>query len=190
MNKYLAAITCMLILWACKNKKKNENEKFFSTVSYIQSQVKHVDTSLFKIVRIETVNGISDTSYIKRENFRDVAKDFLTIPDIASDKWSDNYDESNTYDEMLKNAVLTYTSKEKDNEIQREVVMIDPDDAGNSTVRTIIIDKIENGKDSTIEKNMIWHVDRRFQVITKIHKPDKAELIKTLQVSWNDFSNN
>lgn len=190
MNKWIICIIIATSIVACKGKKKEGKKgQIFPVLSYLLAQVKNVDTSLYRIIKIETADSVSDTSFIRREEFRSYAKDFLDIPDISSAKHRDDYDESNNYDDLLNKALLTYTSRNSDNEIFRETVILDRDASGNSLVNTIIIDKQLKNKDSTVIKNMLWEANKRFQVITKTEVPNQPEKVKILQVAWNDLSN-
>lgn len=190
MNKillcfFLIAVTTI----ACKSKSKKEtrntNQDFFAVLSYMQSQVKHIDTSLYRITKIETTDHISDTTVISRDLFRKYAQDFLNIPDIASDEKKDNYSVSNSYDADLQSTLLTYMATDPEEEVRRETVMLEPDPAGGvNNVSTIIINRFQPSKDSTVEKEMTWYVNSHFQVVTKIHKADQPEKIKILQVKW------
>lgn len=190
MNKWIICIIIATSIVACKGKKEEEKKgQIFPVLSYLLAQVKNVDTSFYRIIKIETADSVSDTSFIRREEFRSYAKDFLDIPDISSAKHRDDYDESNNYDDLLNKALLTYTSRNSDNEIFRETVILDRDASGNSLVNTIIIDKQLKNKDSTVIKNMLWEANKRFQVITKTEVPNQPEKVRILQVVWNDLSN-
>jgi hypothetical protein len=114
MNKLLTCLICLLCLTACKNKKKRDNSEaqFFPVLSFLKGQAKDIDTSLYRIVKVETVDTTSTTTYIKREEFKNYAKDFLELPDISSDKWKDGYEETKMFDEVLNNVILTYTTTE------------------------------------------------------------------------------
>jgi len=190
MNKFLLGLFLVVTIIACKGKvKKKENkhatEDFFAVLPYMQAQVKNIDTSLYRITKIETVDGVSDTTVIPRESFRDYAKDFITIPDISNEENKDNYSVSNSYDADLQSTLLTYMATDPNEEIQRETVMLDPDPAGGvSNVSTVIIKRYQPSKDSTVEKDMTWYVNSHFQVVTKIHKANQPEKIKILQVKW------
>jgi len=191
MNKLWIGFIGIGCLLSCKNKNKddNSNTQFFPVVSFLKGQAKDIDTSLYRIVKIETVDSTSTTAYIKREDFKRYAKDFLELPDISSNKWKDDYEETKMFDDALNNVILTYTTTEKDNKVQREDVMLEPTNAsGNSEVKTIIITTVESNSDSTVEKNMVWYVNKRFTIVTKVEKPNQAESIKKLEVIWNDFS--
>jgi hypothetical protein len=190
MNKLLAGLICIACLAGCKAKKKetDEESKFFPVLSFIKGQAKDIDTSLYRIVKVETIDSASTTTYIKREEFNKYAKDFLDLPDISSDKWKDDYEETKMFDDVLNNVILTYTTTKPDNEVRREDVMLDPTNAsGNSEVKNIIINTLQSKGDSTIEKNMVWYVNKRFTVVTKIQKANQPEKIKKLELIWNDF---
>lgn len=191
MKKFFICLLCILLFYSCKSKKKNAgaDATYFPVLSFLKGQASGIDTSLYRIVKVETTDSFSDTAFIARENFHEVAKDFFSIPDISSGKWKDDYKEDKMYDDVLKNVILTYTTTETDNEIKREDVVLEPNDNGNSEVKTIIINKWQSNKDSTIEKNMVWYVNKRFTIVTKIQKANSPEKIKTVQVVWNDFPN-
>lgn len=188
MNKLLSLLFLMILSAGCKDKEKNENAtSFFPVSSFLKGQVKNVDTSLYRIIKIETVDGKTDTSYIRREEFGEVAKEFTTLPDIGSEKLSDDYVESQLYDESLEAFILTYTTKEEDNEIQRADVMLGrANEEGTNDVKNVIIRTIENKSKTSIEKSMVWYVDQKFIIITKTFTKDQPEKIKKLEVIWND----
>src|SRR5829696_4648555 len=144
MNKILIGLICTISLAACKTKKKKDTEatQFFPVLSFLKGQAKTIDTT-------------STTTYIKREEFSKYAQDFLELPDISSDKWKDDYEETRMFDGELNNVILTYTTTDEDNKIRREDVMLEPNNAGtNSEVKNVIINTLQPGKDSTVEK--IW----------------------------------
>jgi hypothetical protein len=188
MNKIIIYTLIILVVVCCKNKKKKdpaEEVKFFSVLSYLQAQVKKVDTSLYRITKIEIEDGRSDTTIVPREKFRDLARDFVTIPDISSEEKKENYESSNVFDETLNHVLMTYTTKDPDEEVRRQTIMVEPNISGEeSKVKTIIIDWMKSTDDSLVQKNMTWHVDNHFQVIKKIEKSDQPEKIKILRVKW------
>lgn len=190
MNKLLSGLILICSLAACKDKKKQDESEgqFFPVLSFLKGQANHIDTSLYRIVKIETIDSTSTTTYIRREEFKEYAKDFLELPDISAGKWKDEYEETKMFDDALNNVILTYTTTDKENEVRREDVMLEPTNAsGNSEVKTVIINKIESGGDSTVEKNMVWYVNKRFTIITKVEKGNQPEKIRKLEVIWNDF---
>jgi hypothetical protein len=194
MNRRISLLCLSLIIICCKPKKKritaNSDGAFFPVVSFIRGQVKDIDTSLYRIIKIETVDNRTDTQYIKREDFKNYARDFTDLPDISSNKLKDDYEETKTYDEVLKSFILTYSTQVKENEIQKEDVMIDPepDENGNSKIRSIIIDEWPNHGDTIVQKSLLWQTNKRFLVVTKTDAPGMPEKITRLEVVWNDFN--
>jgi hypothetical protein len=190
MNKpFCPIIICAILLLCCKSKKKNtdENDSFFPVVSFIKSQVAHVDTSIYRITKIVQRDNTTDTSYLKREEFKEAAKDFLSVPDISSNKYEDDYEETKLYDKDLDRVVLNYMPKKADNEITREEVMIKPGPDGDK-VNSIFINQTITDNDSTVQKVLFWEVDKRFRTVTIIQKPNLPEKKETIEVVWNDYS--
>ncbi|MGZ8537517.1 MAG: hypothetical protein ACXWV9_04590 [Flavisolibacter sp.] len=184
MNKWII-LSLVLLLLSCKSKKETEEKTLVSVVSLIQAQVKMVDTSLYRITMIQKIDSTADTSIISREDFRIMAKDFLTLPDISSEKMKESYDESNSYDKDMELALFTYTANDPEVEIRRETIMLEPNPTGGeSKVKSILINSIRSDKDSTIEKDLTWHMNNRFQVVSKIRKTNQPEKIRILQVRW------
>lgn len=182
-------IICILLLLSCKDTKtakEKENATFFPVLSFIKSQVAHVDTSVFRIIKLVQKDSTYDTTYLKREEFREAAKDFLVIPDIASDELKDDYTETRLFVPDLKQVALSYMPKEPDKEISRQEVMIKPD-ANGDKVQSIFINRIIEGKEGSVQKILFWEVDKQFKIVTLTQSPDKTENKETVKVIWNNF---
>ena len=96
--KFILTSFLLLSFTACKQTEKDTKEKFFPVLSFIQSQVADIDTSLYSIRKLIYVDSLrTDTLYLNRENFREEAKDFLSIPDISSSKYQSRYKEEKQY---------------------------------------------------------------------------------------------
>src|SRR5687768_8507364 len=183
-------IISILVILSCKNKKtdeEKENQKFFPVLSFIKSQVANVDTSVFRIIKIVQKDSTSDTTYLKREEFREAAKDFLTIPDITSDELKDEYTETKLFVPDLKQVALNYMPKEPDKEISRQEVMIKPD-ANGDKVQSIFINRTTGSKNGSIQKILFWEVDKQFKIVTLIQSSGKPEKKETVKVIWSNFS--
>lgn len=187
----LAVLFLFLCLAACKEKKKEEEkssaEKFFPAIPYIKSQVAHVDTSLYSIRVITPVDSVrEDTSFIRREQFADIARDFLSLPDISTSEYSDRYKESEAFDETINRLQLLYTPvKEEEEFIKTQQVSIQPDPSGDKVVSIYFSTGISN-KDSLVEKRLIWVVDQSFQVTTIRQLVGQPETTSTVKVVWNE----
>jgi hypothetical protein len=192
MKNYLILLSSVLLMFsACKLKKEEEKEKFFPVLSFIKSQVANVDTSLYAIKKIIYTDSLhSDTTYLKREDFRTIAKDFLDIPDITDKKNSNRFVEERSFDETMNRVILSYKPKDPDKEeLQTQEVLIAPDIAAGDKVTSIIIEQMISDKNGFLQKNMLWQVDQSFQVTTILQKPGQPETITTLKVTWNEKDN-
>ncbi len=185
MKKWYLPLIASLLILACKNKDDKEKENFVSLVSFINGQVKDVDTSVYTILKIDFVDSTApDTSYVPREEFRTLARDFLELPDVASKKYRNNYREETRYEDQLGRVIITYLPEKAENAvIQRQEMLIAPDDQGGK-VKTIIVDYLLNQGDSAVTKRMLWQVDQSFQVTTISQKTGQPENIRTTKVTW------
>jgi hypothetical protein len=184
---YFSLIGALLIL-SCKNQKPKQQDEsnFFPVLSFIKSQVAHVDTSVYRIIKVVKTDSTFDTTYLKREEFREAAKDFLSIPDISSEELKDDYTETKLFIQDLGQVALSYMPKKPDKEITRQEVMIKPDGDGDK-VQSIFINRISNSKKGSIHKILFWEVDKQFKIVTLTQLPDQPEKTKTVEVIWNNF---
>jgi hypothetical protein len=184
MNKSIVCCLLIVCFLSCKNKKLDSTKAYFSVVDYIRTEIKKMDTLPLRFTKITTVNSTSDTIAITKKEFHEYADEFLNLPNIASMSKMDDYTETNDFDEILNNVLLIYSAKEPDDEVRSETIMMEPDDQGNTHVKTILATTANTSKDSTVEKNLTWHIDKRFQVVTKVSKSNQPEKITTVVVNW------
>lgn len=156
MKKNLLLTGIILLLVAsCKDKEEDSTKKFISIHSYINSQIAGVDTSLYAIIKLDIIDSTrTDTTYVKREEFRTLAKDFLDLPDITEKKYRKKYKEESRYDEGMDRAIITYLPEDPSKAvIQRQEMHVKPNlGGGDAIVKTLYIDYLLNSKDSIVQK--------------------------------------
>lgn len=187
MNKkyFLIVVSLSIISFSsCKNQKESK-ESFFPVLTIIKNQVAEVDSSVYAIKKIVIVDSTFDTTFVRREDFANLAKDFLQTPDISQKKLKKHYTESNFFDESLQKIIITYTPDDEALELRRQEIHIIPDQGDGDKISTIIMDKFISTKDSNIQKRLLWQMDDHFQVVTIIQKPGEKESTKTVKVVWN-----
>lgn len=184
-NVVLTCCTILCISIGCKQKDKEE-VTFFPVLDFLQGQVADIDSSVYPLMKIVTVNNTSDTSFIKKDEFKTYARQFTTLPDISSEQLKEEYTATEMFDETIGRVVLNYTPKNTAAEIRRQEVQIAPDQAGDK-VKAIIIDRLTSKGDSTVQQRMFWQVDKRFQIVTIVQKIKQPDKITTTQIIWNDF---
>ena len=185
----LLVLSLFLLSFSCKNgkKEKKEDEQFFPVLSFIKSQVAHVDTSLYSIRKVVYVDSTrSDTTFFNRDQFRQLASEFLSLPDLTDPKYQKRFAEKRSFDESLNRAMFIIEPLDPSKEdIQRQEVLIRPDPPDDK-VTSIIIDYAISNRDSSVQKRMLWQVDRSFQVTTIRQLPGQQETTSTYKVIWND----
>jgi hypothetical protein len=180
----------IITLPACKEK-KGEKQKgaFIPVLSIIKGQVNHIDTSLYSIIKVTYRDSMpADTEYIRREDIRLVAKDFLELPELSKKK----YIEENIPGPTDNLSTFTYRPIHPEKEdIQRVDLVIDPGlaETGQNVIKSIFIERGFSNRDSSIQKKMLWRIDKSFQVTTISQKEGREETTHTFKVVWNEDEN-
>jgi hypothetical protein len=189
MNKLLAAVwipLAVLMLGSCG--KSSKKEAYIPVGVIIKAQVNNIDTSLYTIIKVNYVDSIrSDTEYVRREDVRALAQDFLNIPELSKS----DYTEENFPGPTEGASTFTYRPVKPDKQELKQVdLIIDPslEMQGKSQITTIIIEKLIANKDSSVEKKLLWQTDKSFQV-TKIKQlPGQPEMYSSYKVIWSSVS--
>ena len=180
-NSALIVLLCSACIYIGCKQKKND---VFPALDFIKAQVANVDTSIYSILKlVPKTDSTYDTTYVKRQEFRQLAKDFLETPDISK-TLGGKYTEERMMNNDLGLAVLIATPKDQDLEIRRQEVRIEPDPP-NDKIKSIYIEKVKNDKDTSITKRMTWYADRKFQIVTIIQRPNNQEKTSVMEVVWN-----
>jgi hypothetical protein len=184
MKKHsVSAVLLLTICFYCSCKQKKNDA--FPAIDFIKAQVANVDTSLYRILKLVSVTDSTyDTTFVKREEFRHLAKDFLETPDISK-KFGGKYTEERMMNNELGLAVFIATTNDEDLEVRRQEVRILPDPP-NDKIKSIYIEKLKGNNDSSVLKRMTWYTDRKFQIITIRQKKDEPEKTSVIEVIWND----
>ncbi|MCG2614154.1 hypothetical protein LZZ85_07670 [Terrimonas sp. NA20] len=183
----LGLTVSLLLLLSCKSSKENEEAGFFPILPILQSQVAKVDTTLNSIRQYVFADSSHvDTIFVHRNQFRALAQDFLSLPDIATEDYQDRYKETTQFDETLNRAIFTYVPVNADKEIiQRQEVLIKPEGSGDQ-ITSIIVNTVNNTKDSAIQRRMLWQVDKSFQVTTTRQLVGQPAVTTTVKVVWDE----
>jgi hypothetical protein len=181
----LAAFLLAVCFYCSCRQEKND---VFPALDFIKGQIANVDTSVYSIKKLVRITDSTyDTSYIKREDFRNLAKDFLETPDISKE-FGGKYTEERMMNNDLGLVVFIATPKDENLEVRRQEVRIVPDPS-NDKVKSIYIERFKTSKDSSVIKRMTWYTDKKFQVVTIIQKQNKEEKTSVMEAIWNDREN-
>lgn len=154
---------------------------------FLLSEAAAVDSTMASIRKLITRDdGGFDTVFIHRSDFRNEAKDFLTLPDISSSKFAGDYKEEEIMDESINRFLIRQTPLKPEKQlIQSQEVLIRPSLEGDK-VTTVMISTLQSDKDSSVQKRMIWTIGSSLQVTTILQKTNEAEKISTYKITWAD----
>lgn len=192
MNRLFTVLFGMVFLVGCAGKKEKKPDvpaaNFFPVPSYVRGELKKLDTSLATFLKIETVNGVADTTPIKNSEARAYAADFLALPDISSSDLKNDYEVSHLYDEIQEAFVFNFTTREK-HPLREENVTVDPqpDAAGKNEIKSIYAKLEQDSSGTPVTKILLWTAGKSFYTTTIAQAPGGAEQIRKVQIVWNGF---
>jgi hypothetical protein len=187
---FLLPVTLLFFLSCEQKKKTGEQKTFVSVISLVKAQIAHVDTSLYSIMKIVSTDSLhTDTSYVKREDFAEAAKEFLNLPELSDPDVAEKFREESRYDSLIKKAVIAYYPVNEKEEVQKIELLASISDVnkdGNNKVTNIIVEKGKTNRNGSVIQKMYWNTDKSFTIITFSQIPGEQEKITTTRVIWND----
>ncbi len=191
MKKIVFISICLLavILLSCAPGKEEKTTTFISVSGLIRSQVAHVDTSLYPILKTVQYDSLhTDTFYIPREEFAAASADFMNIPDLADKKVARTYrEEPPFYDQTLNRVIFSYTPVDPgQHEVKSQKLLATPVPGTDALINNIIITKEINNRDSLVHKEMLWQMNKSFQIICTTQKPGQPQKTVITKVTWNE----
>jgi len=105
----VASLLSILFYCSCKQKKND----VFPALDFIKGQIANVDTSVYRILKLVPITDSTyDTTYVKRDDFKNLARDFLETPDISK-KFDGKYTEERMMNNELGLAVFIATPRRR-----------------------------------------------------------------------------
>ena len=191
MKNYLILLVLITILLkACKEKKEIKQkqplaaEPPISALSIIKGQVNKFDSSLYAFTKYYRNDSLSDTTYLKREDVRKFAEPFLSLPEIADNRYHEKYTEDKHVDIERNTLNITSISKSDTAEIQKQIIIVSLSPTENSKVQSIFVDRYIANRDSTIEQKLFLVLDSYFSIQNIIAKENQPEKIITTRITW------
>lgn len=184
--KYICTFSMLVILLSCKSKQQQASDPadFVPVSTFLEGQIAQIDSSMGTILKIQRTNGKSDTSFISRSEFKQQASPFVQIPEISLVKLRDEYEAASMYDELLQAFVFTYTSRDPENEIIRQDVIVAPAGDGTNIIQAVTIRRnVKRGKDY-VQQTLLWEADKRFVIVDQ---GANEQLASSVEVKWNNL---
>ena len=188
------SLLLFVIVSACKSKKENppvqpeqtnanDTATFYDVKGFFESEIKEVNTTPYFIYYKKSKdNKKKDSIAIKNKDFNELASHFLD-KDITRKEIKHYYKEDVFRDLSTKSITLSYSTKNKELEIQSIDVLLDE---VTNKVKFIFIRTNKNEGDSSIIKQMSWNKGKNFLISTTTIKSDGTKSTSQEYVSWND----
>ncbi len=162
--------------------KKNDTTHFFQVAEFIEAQIAEVNKTPYFIYKIYIIDGKKDSTPINTALFNQISAQFLK-PDINDKALKKYYIESIFHDQTTKSFTISYTTRDKQLEIQNLDVLLQED---GQTVKRIFIRKFFNYPESTALEQLSWKPGESFQVNRLVQKRDNKENTYETKVVWNE----
>ena len=189
-NYIIVSALTVILLSACKGKKDGKVEKDskkeapLSALSIIKGQLNDLETSIYEVKKFETIDNVTDSAYLKKEDIRNVAAPFLSLPEIADEKYYEKYTEDKVLDAQQNILNITSIAKSDTTEIQKQFIIVNISPTTDSKVQSIYIDRYIAKGDSTLEQKLYWEIDKSFLIRSITGKKDQPEKVHSIKVMW------
>lgn len=184
----------VILALACNNKveqqQNNEqalqNAEIFPVKSFFADQINMVDSLQLPVFKHMAHDNKTDSGLISLNEFKILANEFMEA-DISLSSISRYYKETGFADQSIPSVTFIYSTTNKDLEIQRMDVIINPNPVLNDKVKSIYIEKITKSKDASILKKLYWKANKHFQIISFTQSGNQKAAISRLKVVWDNF---
>jgi hypothetical protein len=178
------------ILHSCKNEKpssttpeQKEIRNYFPVAGFLKGQIHYADSLPSAMLKLATKNNKSDSVYISRSEFDNLAHDFI-FPELEQNIFEKEFKESSFVDQTTQSAIFTYSSDNNKLQLQRVDVLATPDELY-SKVKSIFMQAAINKNDTIIVKKLYWQANKYFQVSTITMLPNQSKIISQVKVVWD-----
>jgi hypothetical protein len=190
MNK-LMLYAVVIALAACKNKKATSTEqdnkqgdtaRFFQVNQFINQQLSDIAKTPYYVYKIQQHNGVRDSTTLANDKVKDYASEFLQ-PDINNEEIKQYYKENVFHDQSTGSFTISYTTTNKDLEIQNLDVLLQED---GKTVKWIFVRKFTQNRDTSVIKQLSWKQGLNFEVNRLSSVPGQPDVQDKTIVVWNE----
>ncbi|MEJ7828461.1 MAG: hypothetical protein WKF91_09705 [Segetibacter sp.] len=179
-------------IFGCKQKEGSlkpvaqteDTTQYFQVSQYIKQQIEDVKKTPYYIYKIAIKDGIKDSMPINTLKYVQLANQFTT-PDINDPNLKRHYIENIFHDQTTKTFTISYTTPNKDLEIQNIEILLQED---GQTVKRIFIRKFLNYSDSSVIEQMSWKAAESFQINKLVQTKNEKENSQQTIVVWNEKS--
>ena len=192
MPRLVFILLTLIIVTACKQKKVstglqqvNETKHdFFPVTQYLLGQLNGLDSLPVTPLKVTTINGKTDSVWLKRDDVRAFAQPFLK-PVIDSATWSKYFIEKSFLDQTINAFTFSYDPDPVNGlpdsvALKRWDVYVDP--ATGKVMRVYIVKQSINPPQTV---QLTWKNGSYCRITTIAETPGSTPQIKDEQLIWN-----
>lgn len=159
---------------------------YFPILDYLKSEIRYVDSLPVGIMKYTTKNGITDSGYIKAEEFHLLAQEFLS-PHLEKSIFEKEYSESSFFDNTTQYSSFLYSTTNVNLPLKRVDVLVKPEDVVYNKVKSIYMEKLIEKADSSVTQKLYWKSEQNFQITTEIRTTKSQATTSQVKVVWNPW---
>lgn len=187
---FISFILLTFALYNCTNnntssdqsKDDTDGKAFYPVGNYILSQLAYIDSMPLAVIKYTIIDSATDTSIMEKKEFRHIAAAFMT-PDISLPELRSQYEEHSFIDATLGTITLTYIARNDNLPLRKADILLDQENTG---VKTVYIEKIIPGADSSVVKKMLWVANQNCQITTLVQKEGQPEHVILERYVWDE----
>jgi hypothetical protein len=163
----------------------NKAKQFFPVLDYLKGELNNVDSFATAIRVYTTLNGKTDSSMIKVEQFNGIMQEFLP-PELSKENFEKYYSESSFYDQTTQTSTFTYATKNDDLEFHRIDVLVQGSESYDK-VSSIYMEKFIGGDDSSMIKKMLLVGGKSLMINSEKTVGNNKPVARQEKYVWNDW---
>lgn len=164
----------------------NKVKSYFPVLDFIQSEIRYVDSLPVGIMRYRTQNGVTDSGYIKHEEFHALAQEFLPA-ELNRKTFENEFTENSFFDNTTQFSSFLYSTNNSNLSVHRVDVVVKPQDVVYNNVKSIYMEKLFERADTSIKQKLYWKAGQNFSITTEV-RTTKLELPSSyVKVVWNPW---
>jgi len=196
MKNYWIFLLFTFSIVACKNNKQSTappnseavpNEKepksYLPIASFINEDIRNVEAFAAGILLKTKKGQKTDSIFIKPEEFKNIAREFLAS-ELDTAIFHNEFTEESIADQTPQSVNFIYTSG-NDKTILRKAIVYTTPSQTNHKVSRIYMEKENKSGDTTIKQKLTWKIKQYF-IITEIRQtPQGFNSVITRKATWD-----
>lgn len=160
----------------------DEKKNYLPVAEFIKGDVGKVDSFSAGILMRTTIDGRSDSAFVKLEAFRKVVPLFL-VPELDSAYFAENYSESTLYDPASETMSFIYTATNDQAPLKKAFVYVVQGYNNNKVSRIYLERELASG-DTSLSQKLTWKMNEFCQVVETKRTSKGLNTVKVQKLIW------